>query len=318
MSAVVPSTGGDVAADQLGRTLGHEHAFSVHEGVATQFPHLVDREAALRTAIERIGELRRFGVETICDPAVLDLGRDVRFNVAVTEGTGIRFVMATGVYGGAAVSSLPLYFRTRPVDALADAFVHDLTQGIQGTAIRAAFIKVACDAAGLTPDVEKAHRAAARASLRTGAPVMVHSAPAHRSGLSSLAVLEAEGLDPRKVQIAHSGDTEDLDYLRALLERGCFLGMDRYGLEDFLPTAARNDVVVALHRSGWGGRLIAGQDRSAVLHDHRPPEEVARRWPHWRLTYLFEEVFPQLEAAGLRPAELDAMVGDNVAAWLSA
>ena len=47
-------------------------------------------------------------------------------------------------------------------------FVHDIVNGIQRTPIKAAFLKCAADAPGVTENVEKVHRACARASLRTG------------------------------------------------------------------------------------------------------------------------------------------------------
>ena len=60
---------------------------------------------------------------------------------------------------------------------------HDIEQGIQGTEIKAAFLKCAADEPGVTENVEKVHRAVARASVRTGAPIMAHSRPAseHRA-----------------------------------------------------------------------------------------------------------------------------------------
>lgn len=43
-----------------------------------------------------------------------------------------------------------------------------------------------------------------------------------------------EGIEPTKVQIAHTGDTDDLDYIEALLATGCQIGMDRFGLDFIL------------------------------------------------------------------------------------
>ena len=54
-------------------------------------------------------------------------------------------------------------------DAMADLFVHDIEEGIQGTEIKAAFLKCAADEPGVTPNVEKVHRAIARASVSTSA-----------------------------------------------------------------------------------------------------------------------------------------------------
>jgi len=36
-----------------------------------------------------------------------------------------------------------------------------------------------------------------------------------------------------------AGDSEDIDYLTKLLERGSYIGMDRFGLDVYLPTDKR-------------------------------------------------------------------------------
>src|SRR5581483_11816007 len=102
---------------------------------------------------------------------------------------------------------LPPYFATRSADALADAFVHDIDVGVQGTSTKAAFIKCATDVAGVTPDVEMVLRAAARAHRRTGVPIMTHSYPPNGSGLEQQRIFAEEGVDLGRVQIGHSGDT---------------------------------------------------------------------------------------------------------------
>src|SRR6202044_1947442 len=105
------------------------------------------------------------------------------------------------------------------IDVMADHFVEDIEIGVQGSPIRAAFLKCAADAAGVTENVEKIHRAVARASLQTGAPIMAHSMPAVATGPRQLEIFEEEGVDPAKVQIAHCGDTDDVEYIEALIER---------------------------------------------------------------------------------------------------
>src|SRR5919106_1030959 len=123
---------------------------------------------------------------------------------------------------------------------------HDIERGIQGTEIKAAFIKCAADEPGLTENVVKVHRAAARASVRTGAPIMAHSRPARHTGLRQIEIFEEESVDLGRVQIAHTGDTDDLDHIEGVLEKGVYIGMDRFGLEFFLPIEKRNPTVLAL------------------------------------------------------------------------
>jgi phosphotriesterase-related protein len=313
----IATTAGPVDAADLGRTLVHEHLITAHEGLRFQWPHLVDTEAEFDAAVRETKGAQAHGVATICDPSVLDLNRDVRLNLQVQEATGVRFVMATGVYGQH-YTFLPHYFQNREVDALADCFVHDLERGIQGTPVRAHFLKCAADEPGITPDVDKVHRAVAQASLRTGAPIMAHTHPATHTGLLQMGIFAEEGVDPSKVLLAHTGDTDDLEHIEALLATGAMLGMDRYGLDAvFLPEGPRNATIVALCERGHADRLVIGQDACATI-DWFPPELKRALAPDWRFSLVFERIFPALRDAGVAEADLDAMVGANVHRWLAA
>ena len=77
------------------------------------------------------------------------------------------------------------------------------------------------DTPGVTPDIELVHRAIARASLATGTPIMAHSNPAVHTGLDQMRIFTEEGVEPHMVQIAHTGDTDDLDHIEAVLATGC-------------------------------------------------------------------------------------------------
>jgi phosphotriesterase-related protein len=278
-----------------------------------QWPHLFDPVSERERAIEAVQALRaEHGVETICDPSCMDLDRDVHLNLAVTEATGVRFVMATGVYL-ASYKALSVFVRHQP-ELFEECFVHDIEVGIQGTAVRAAFLKCAADKPGMQRDVESIHRAVARASLRTGAPIMAHSNPEFRTGLDQMAIFLEMGVEPHMVQLAHTGDTDDLDHIEELLATGCYIGMDRYGM--LLSTQRRNATVAALCERGHGPRMVLGQD-SAVSLDGRDEEMRLRQSPDNHLEFIFEGVIPPLERAGVPGEELQAMIGANVHAWLS-
>src|SRR5262249_40744725 len=194
---LVRTTSGQVDASELGRILIHEHFTVSSEGVRVQFPHLFDAAAEHAAAVAAIRAVQRHGVQTICDPTCLNLGRDAPEVLALARDTGMQIVACTGLYP-IAFSELPTHFKLRHADAMADCFVHDIEVGIQGTELRAHFIKVAADAPGITPDVEKLHRAAARASVRTGAPIMAHSSPGHRTDLKQMQIFTDEGVNPAK------------------------------------------------------------------------------------------------------------------------
>ena len=312
----IETVAGPIDDDQLGLTLAHEHLITSSESVRAQYPHLYDPADEERRALEQVRNAMEKGVKTIVDPACMDIGRDVHLAQRVVEQTGVQLVMATGIYGSR-YTFLPQPFANREVDALVDAFRHDLEDGMQGTDVKAAFVKCAVDEPGITDDVEKILRAAARTSLATGVPIMAHSHPATRRGLEIMDLFEEEGVDPRKVQIAHTGDTDDLEYIEELLSRGPWIGMDRYGLDIILPTERRNATVIALCERGYADRMTLSQDACAFI-DWFPQELISQMAPNWHFTFLWEGVLPALREGGVSDDQIATMMESNPRAWLTA
>ena len=312
--ARVETVSGPVEASELGLTLAHEHLRSTSEAVREQWPHLYDPEAEREAGIAQVRRAMEHGVRTIVDPACMDLGRNVALSREVVAETGIQLVMCTGVYG-AQYTFLPQHLANRDVDYLEAAFVHDIEVGIQGSDVKAAFLKCAVDEPGVTEHIEKVLRAAARASLKTGRPIMAHSHPGTRRGLEIMDVFDEEGVDPARVQIAHTGDTDDLDYIEELLGRGPYIGMDRYGLDIILPTERRNATVIELCERGYTERMTISQDAVAAFDWF--PEEMRSLVPNWHMAFLWEGVLPALREGGVPEAGIETMLTENPARWLA-
>jgi len=318
--ATVETVEGPVDAGELGVTLAHEHVRFRDEAVAAQWPERYDEQAELDAALEAVGAAQQRGVQTIVDATAMFGGRDVRFMRRVAEQTGVRLVACTGIYS---YDYLPYYFANRDVDAMAEHFVADIERGIQGTDIKAAFLKCAADAAGVTENVEKIHRAVARASVQTGTPIMAHSMPAVATGPRQVEIFRQEGVDMARVQIAHCGDTEDVAYIEGLLDAGVYVGLDRYGLEVFLPIDKRNATAAELLRRGHAERLIISQDFCASL-DWYPPEfaeaaEANGLIRNWSMTLVFDEVVPWLREQGVMDDAVFATIFvENPRRWLTA
>jgi len=311
---------GAVDAGELGIVLAHEHVRFRDEAVAAEWPGRYDEEAELDAALQAVQDAKSRGVGTIVDPTAMFGGRDVRFMKRVADQTGVRIVACTGIYS---YDYLPHYFENREVDVMAEHFVSDLQQGVQGTDVRAAFLKCAADAPGVTEHVEKIHRAIARASLQTGAPIMAHSMPAVGTGPRQVDIFEQEGVDLSRVQIAHCGDTEDIAYIEGLIERGVYVGLDRYGLEMFLPIEKRNATTAELLRRGHAQRLMISQDYCATI-DWYPPEaaqvfEGQGAIRNWSMTLVFDEVVPALREQGVLDDEVfQTIFVENPRRWLTA
>lgn len=318
--AQVQGVGGPIEADQLGLTLIHEHFFSGDEAVTVQWPHVRDHDQEWKLALESAEAVKGHGVRTVVEPTAMLLGRDVPTVQRLASETGLQIITCTGIY---TYDHLPQFFLNRDEDFMAGLFAHDIEQGIQGTEAKAAFIKCAADEPGVNERVEKIHRAAARASVRTGAPIMAHSRPASNTGPRQVEILLEEGVAPEKIQIAHTGDSDDLDYIEGLLEKGVYIGMDRYGLDLFLPTDRRNATVTELLERGYAERMFLSQDFDIPIAaglDWYPPEMVEQLDPvakDWSMTFLFESVIPALTEAGMSDEQLQTMLVENPKRWLA-
>ena len=248
---------GPIDTTDLGFTLMHEHVFVLGQGVPENFPSVWDEEKETAYAREKLTELAGVGVSTIVDLTVMGLGRDIPRLRKVVGEIPVNIIMATGIY---TYNELPQYFQNRDEDAMAELFVRDITEGIQGTEVKAAILKCATDEPGLTPGVEKVLRAVARAHRSTGVPISTHTHPGTKRGLEQQRVFKEEGVDLGRVVIGHSGDSEDIDYLRALIDAGSYIGMDRFGLDQLLPTDKRVAIIARLCELGHAGRMVLSHD----------------------------------------------------------
>ena len=317
--AQVETARGPIDVSLLGTTLMHEHVFVLNEEIRLNYPGGWDEEARVADAAAKLNALRERGCDTIVDPTVIGLGRDIRRIREVARRTELNIVVATGLY---TYDDVPFYFRFRGrhsesgADPMTAMFVADITDGIAGTGVKAAFLKCAIEDQGLTPGVERVLRAVAGAHAATGAPITVHTNPGSESGLEAMRVLAEEGADLSRVVMGHSGDATDLDYLARLADAGCLLGMDRFGLNALLPFEQRVDTVAELARRGYADRMVLSHDAACYIDWFRP-EQIGAFAPDWHFGHLFNDVLPGLLERGVSQAQIETMLVANPRRYFS-
>jgi phosphotriesterase-related protein len=314
----VQTVTGPVDTAALGQVLMHEHVFVLTSDVQQNYPdEWGSEEARIADAVAKLTALAATGVRTIVDPTVVGLGRYIPRIQRVAEQVDLNIVVATGCY---TYKDVPFFFHhrgpaldaalgTSVPDPMVDMFVGDLEQGIAGTGVRAAFLKCAIDAPGLTSGVERVMRAVARAHGRTGAPITVHTHPGTQQGLAVQRVFAEEGVDPRRVVLGHSGDTTDADHLSELADAGFLLGMDRFGINLDTTFEARADIVVEMCRRGYAESMVLSQDASCYI-DWVDPAVMAML-TDWRYTHIHEDVLPYLREHGVTDDQIDTMLVAN-------
>jgi phosphotriesterase-related protein len=292
----------------------HEHVFILSPDITANYPEVwgdeVQREA---DAIARLNELKSRGVDSIVDLTVIGMGRYIPRVARVAAATDINIVVATGVY---TYNDVPMYFHfTGPGGALGDSepmvdmFVRDIEHGIADTGVKAAILKCATDEPGVTPGVERVLRAVAKAQRLTGVPISTHTHAATRRGLEQQRIFAEEGVDLSRVVIGHSGDTTDLDYLEELIGNGSYIGMDRFGVDVYLPFEDRVNTVAQMCERGHADKMVLSHDAACFMD--WVPEELLPALPNWHYLHIHNDVIPALKDRGVTDEQLTTMLVDN-------
>ena len=266
-----------------------------------------DRGAEMANAVQRLKEVQDRGVKTLVDLTVGNW-RDIPFVKEAVAASGMQVIVATGVYW-----EVPYYFKAqsgRSIEHIADLFTRDITDGIMDTGVKAGVIKCATDEPGVTPDVERILRAAAKAHRATGVHISTHTHAASEVGLKQQDIFEDEGVDLGRVVIGHSGDTEDTAYLQKLCDRGSLIGMDRFGLDLFLTTPQRVATIQKMCELGYANKMVLSHDAACHIDWVDPPLRE-KLLPKWNFNHIPDDVLPALREAGVSEDDIAAMTVDN-------
>lgn len=308
---------GDRTTDDLGFTLIHEHltiGFPGYEWDNTTF----DRKKEIASAVEKMKEIKELGVTSFVDPCPMELGRDPEFAAECADKSGLNVVVATGLYNEAL--GIPPHFRSLPADDIAEIYVRELTEGIDKTGIKPGIIKTATGGIpGMTETAKTIHkheetclRAAARAHKVTGAPILCHNDELGPFGRETLDVFDDEGVDFNRVLIGHACGVGDMRYYFDILERGAWIGFDRFGIDVIAPDKMRLASLIGL--------LAVGYDRIMLSHDAvhclmgRPSkswEQFQEACPNNNYSHILKNIIPTLAKAGVSEGTIHTMMVEN-------
>jgi phosphotriesterase-related protein len=232
----------------------------------------------LETATEEVGRFRELGGRTIVDVTLRDIGRDAAALQEISKATGVNVVLGSGHYVHIAH---PPELEDASIDAVAESIETEITDGIDGTHIRAGVIGEIGTSEPLHPREEKVLRAAGRAQVRTGVPITLHMHPTALAGYKVLDILIEEGVEPERVVMGHMDNnlaladaTRDnvLAYQAELARRGCYIQYDCCGNDTYYPESSysegywlpsdreRVEALRVLFDAGFGMQLLLSQD----------------------------------------------------------
>lgn len=249
---------GPVDPAALGPTMMHEHTFFDIEAVPGSYDAVVSDAGLLAAELTSYREAAGAGA-AIVDLTTDTIGRNPAGLADLARRTGVHIVMGAGWYRERVY---PPEIATTATNDLAELLVRELVVGVGDTGIRPGFIgEIGTERGVISPAEERVFRAAARASRRTGCPILTHTTHSGELALEQIALLGEEGVPPTRIIISHLGDRRERRSLHAIAETGVWLSVDNLAfITGYSPLDVRADNVAWLWQEGHGDRVLLGND----------------------------------------------------------
>lgn len=264
--AVLETVTGPVMGSAIKKVMAHEHLYVDFHGPNDPNYMDVDWQAAIGASVSSVMELSAQGVNLLLDWTNIGVGRNVFLLRHVARQTGVNIVCPSGIYKGL----VPPALADLPVSGIADHFIRELTKGIDGTSIRAGWIKISTTEAGATEQESGFHRAAAIAAKETGCTVSLHS-PQAPTTWSIVSVLQSEGFKLDRLVWGHAQPSAQEEHLK-MVDKGASVQFDAIsadsdpffnGPTDDESMLARIENVV---NAGHPDQVVVSADASIFVH----------------------------------------------------
>lgn len=287
-----------LASDQI--WLSHEHILVDFIGADSIQADRWEHDSVMKQVLPYFEDLKEINVNYFVDATPNFLGRDVLLLEKIADKTGIKIITNTGLYGARNNKFIPDYAQEISVDSLAEMWVSEYENGIDGTSIKPGFIKIGVDTADPLDTIhQKLVKAAALTHLKTGLTIASHTGKA--AGLwPQLNILQEMGVSPESFIWVHAQAEDNNDsYLKAAAT-GCWISLDGLGWE--LEDHIQKILFAKSHRI---------LDRILISHDagwYDPQKEQQNIKPY---SNIFKELFPKLKELGFTDDEFKLLISDN-------
>lgn len=284
--------------DKWGMILPHEHVCCYLEALYSMAGNAyMDKEQVTQSAIAHLRALKEtYGLSALVDCTPINLGRDLQMLRAVSSASGVEIIASTGFY----YTEEPLVGSCEE-DFLAELLLRDVENAKTG------LLKFAVAQARMSPTLEKTFAALCQVQRRTGLPLCIHTNACIPNGEPVLDFAMAQGVAPNAMTIAHCSDSQDMDYVTRLLERGCYVGFDRiYDRDADYADQKAKDIRVLIDR-GFLKRILLSHDGLEFSGFHPEIRNKARS-PY---AFIMRTLLPQMRAAGYTEQEIRQMTVHN-------
>ena len=296
---------GPIEIDSLGLILPHEHLFTDMRGPRVADYARGEPSAVVKVVEPYLVEASTVGVTALVECSTVGVGRNLPVLRSLAEATSIHIIVPTGVYRDAYI---PESLREISEHHLAELWTTELTEGIEGTSIRAGFIKLAMSDDGPTALEIRNLKAAVKASQNTGAVIASHTIGG-KVARKEMDVLEEAGLDLHRFIWIHAQTEPDVSILEEAARRGAYVELDSVGAPH-QSQAELLEITITLIEAGFADHLLLSHD-AGWYNPARPdglPEEGFRGY-----TALTKDFLPGLLKRGITEEQARLITMNNPA-----
>jgi phosphotriesterase-related protein len=307
----IPTIRGMADVSDMGFTLMHEHLiFNFRDE---------HRDATVAYTRQKLAQYKAAGGRTIVD---LTPFRRMDWLFDTCRGYDLNFILSTGYYLERKAEKLPKGALKRTVEQHMEMMEREITDGIEGTGIKARIIKVAGDLSELTPWETDVFTAAAKVSVKTKTPIATHACAGQRAQQDALlrAGADLSHVFYSHVEAKYGWDGRDargeLEFYLALLKEGSRIQFNNF---DFYFDTPKDELIFLLRGvadKGYLDRIFVSIDMNYDIDpDGSIWPEAAKAHPETRkrdYAYIINETIPLLrDEVGFAQKEIDTIFIEN-------
>jgi len=217
---------GAISPSELGISLTHEHIMS-NFGKEIGETSNYDSIKLFNQVIPYLKTLKSLGVHSIFDCTTAYFGRRVDLLKKISDATEIQIITNTGFYGAASDQYIPAFAYENSAKAIAEIWINEFENGIDGTEVKPGFIKLAFDE-GKAPSAidKKLFEAGMLTHLSTGMTLAVHTGKNSEAAKFQTERLIENNIHPSAWIWTHANKVEDDEILIDLATKGAWISLD--------------------------------------------------------------------------------------------
>lgn len=296
----------EITPQELGLTLPHEHLFTDLRGPSVIDYAKADPHKVVSVMKPYLDEIVGLGVTAIVECSTSGVGRNSAILSKLAENTSLHIIAPTGVYREAYV---PPDLLGKSTEELADMWTRDITEGIDGSKVKAGFIKMSVSDEGITDIEAKNLKAAVQTSQSTGAIIASHTIGGELAR-QEMNLLERYGLDLRRFIWTHAQSEANITYHQEAAKRGAYISIDAIG-SGWVPDEDMLEYTIALIESGYSKNILLSHD--AGWYDPSQPDGKPEGAGIRGYTALFKTFIPELLKHGISETIVNQITVHNPA-----